>query len=102
MRIPCPFCGERDLSEFEYAGDARPIRPDPRARDAAARFVEYVYMRDNPAGAHTELWHHRYGCRSWLAVQRDTVTHKIESVRFATDTDELATEADVPLRASTE
>ena len=22
MRIQCPFCGERDLSEFAYRGDA--------------------------------------------------------------------------------
>ena len=22
MRIPCPHCGERDVSEFRYGGDA--------------------------------------------------------------------------------
>lgn len=102
MRIPCPFCGERDLSEFQYAGDARPVRPDPRARDAMARFVEYVYVRDNPAGAHIEIWQHRHGCRSWLIVQRDTVTHRIESARFAADADRFVDEADVPLRAAIE
>lgn len=102
MRIPCPFCGERDLSEFQYAGDARLVRPDAHARDAQAQFVEYVYVRDNPAGAHSELWQHRHGCRSWIVVQRDTLTHAIEGARFATDNAEFAIEAGVPLRASVE
>lgn len=101
MRIPCPFCGERDLSEFQYAGDARPTRPDARARDAESRFVEYVYFRSNPAGAHTEFWQHRHGCRSWLVVERDTVTHQIGKVRFVADRDE-SVEAQLPLQASIE
>ena len=52
MRIQCPFCGERDLSEFVYHGDANADRPDPDAADAAERFFEAVYLRDNPAGPH--------------------------------------------------
>ncbi len=31
MRLPCPFCGERDLIEFAYHGDASLVRPDPGA-----------------------------------------------------------------------
>ncbi|TIP23390.1 MAG: sarcosine oxidase subunit delta, partial [Mesorhizobium sp.] len=27
MRIVCPFCGERELGEFTYLGDAKPLRP---------------------------------------------------------------------------
>lgn len=76
MRIPCPFCGERDLSEFTYLGAAMQ-RPDPAQREAAARFFEFVYLRSNPAGPHEELWYHEYGCRSWLRVRRDTRTHAI-------------------------
>ena len=33
MRIPCPFCGDRDVQEFTYLGDATVARPD-RATDA--------------------------------------------------------------------
>jgi methylglutamate dehydrogenase subunit B len=102
MRIPCPFCGERDLSEFQYAGDARAVRPDSRAQDAEVRFVEYVYVRDNPSGAHAEIWQHRHGCRSWIVVTRDTMTHAIEAARFVADRDEPAVEAGAPLRASLE
>jgi methylglutamate dehydrogenase subunit B len=83
MRIRCPFCGERDTSEFAYLGDARFKRPDPDAPDAAARFFEAVYLRDNPAGPHEELWYHSYGCRTWLRVTRDTLTHAVLDVQFA-------------------
>jgi methylglutamate dehydrogenase subunit B len=80
MRIRCPFCGERDLSEFAYHGAANALRPDPDAPDAAERFIEAAYLRDNPAGAHEELWYHGSGCRSWIKVRRDTCTHEILAV----------------------
>ena len=83
MRIPCPFCGERDVSEFTYLGDATLARPDPAAPDAARAFHDYVYLRDNPAGAHRELWYHAAGCRSWLRVARDTRSHAVEGATLA-------------------
>jgi sarcosine oxidase subunit delta len=83
MRITCPYCGERDVREFAYHGDAAPVRPDPSAPDALARFTDYVYLRENPAGAIEELWYHAAGCQSWLAVRRDTYTHEIASVAAA-------------------
>ena len=82
MRIQCPFCGERDLSEFAYLGAAAGKRPDPDTPDAEARFFAAVYLRDNPAGPHRELWYHTFGCRSWLQVTRNTRTHEILSVSF--------------------
>ena len=81
MRIPCPFCGDRDLSEFSYRGDVAPRRPD--AAEGAEAFHDYVYLRDNPAGRLDELWYHASGCRSWLRVVRDTRTHAIEGARLA-------------------
>ncbi len=83
MRIPCPYCGDRDASEFAYLGDASLKRPDPSSPDAARAFRDYVYLRDNPAGPHRELWHHVSGCRSWLIVTRDTRTHEILGAEFA-------------------
>ena len=74
MRIPCPFCGERDLSEFAYHGDASYRRP---AGSAVNSFYEAVYLRANPAGPHTELWYHVNGCRFWIRVTRNTRTHEI-------------------------
>ncbi len=80
MRIPCPYCGPRDSSEFAYHGDAGPRRP---ADGDAATMATYVYLRDNPAGPMEELWYHAYGCRSWLVVCRDTRDHAITGVRLA-------------------
>lgn len=89
MRIACPFCGERDVGEFSYLGDASPRRPhysvddvsDPTALQDA--FHDYVYLRDNVAGVMNEYWYHGGGCRSWLIAERSTVTHEFKSVRAA-------------------
>ena len=83
MRIQCPFCGKRDLAEFVYLGDAGFQRPDAHGPDAQAKFIDAVYLRDNPAGPHTELWYHAFGCRSWLRAARDTRTHEIFAVALA-------------------
>ncbi|PZQ83269.1 MAG: sarcosine oxidase subunit delta [Ancylobacter novellus] len=83
MRIPCPYCGARDAHEFSYLGDATLTRPDPEAPDADARFHDYVYLRDNPAGAHSEWWYHANGCRQWVKVARDTRTHVIGGASLA-------------------
>lgn len=75
MLIPCPWCGPRSQIEFTYGGDAVVRRPPPDASTAA--WVDFVYLRDNPAGPHDELWLHSSGCRSWFKVRRDTRTHDI-------------------------
>jgi heterotetrameric sarcosine oxidase delta subunit len=82
VRIPCPFCGERDLSEFSYLGDAGYRRPELGSENIG-QFHETVYLRDNPAGPHEELWYHAFGCRSWLIVTRDTRNHQIFAARLA-------------------
>lgn len=82
MLIRCPWCGERDSSEFHYGGDATVKRP---AEDAGLKaWHDYVYLRDNPKGPHQELWQHSAGCRAFLVVTRDTLTHAISDVRPVT------------------
>jgi sarcosine oxidase subunit delta len=81
IRIPCPYCGERDHSEFTYGGDGSIEYP---ALDAPINdWISAVFYRKNIHGVQTETWHHINGCRMWLLVQRDTVTHKIHSVHAA-------------------
>lgn len=81
MRIVCPFCGERELGEFTYLGDAKPVRP---VADASEDEVfDYVYLRDNVAGQTSEHWYHGGGCRAWLKVTRNTLTHEISAVEPA-------------------
>ncbi|MCC8962419.1 sarcosine oxidase subunit delta [Bradyrhizobium sp. Pear76] len=82
MRIECPFCGPRDASEFAYYGDAK-RRPETSGSDVSRQLYEAVYLRDNPAGRHEDLWYHGGGCRSWLRVTRDTRTHEIFGATFA-------------------
>ena len=83
MLIPCPYCGDRDASEFAYLGDATLKRPDPSSPNAERAFHDYVYLRDNPAGPHREFWLHVSGCRSWLIVTRDTRNHEILGAELA-------------------
>ncbi len=88
MRIDCPLCGQRDMAEFTYDGDSEMAaqRPDNGALDIGkdkvtakdlADWVDYVYLRDNPAGKHHEVWQHSAGCRQFIEIERDTKTHKI-------------------------
>ena len=92
MIINHPHLGPRDASEFSILGDASLInRPDWQAGDADDAFYSYLYLRDNPAGLHRELWFHEQGDRSWLVVTRDTVTHAIIDVALASDIAKAAT-----------
>ena len=85
MRIPCPHCGERDVQEFSYLGDATLVRRD-EAHVSMEAMHEHVYLRDNPAGPHRELWYHAAGCHAWLVVTRDTRTHAIAGAEPARNT----------------
>ena len=81
IRINCPFCGERDHSEFTYGGDGSVVYPPLDA--PAEQWLDAVFQRENIRGVQTESWHHVSGCRQWLLVERDTMTHEIHSVRLA-------------------
>ncbi len=83
MRITCPWCGPRPLSEFAYGGDAGKTRPGYPGKAGPDAWMDYVYLRENPAGRHKEYWHHSGGCRSWLVVTRDTTNHEIAKVALA-------------------
>ncbi|RWD28354.1 MAG: sarcosine oxidase subunit delta [Mesorhizobium sp.] len=86
MLIPHPILGSRDAQEFLYLGDVRLLdRPDPIRPDAEYSFCDYVFVRENPAGVHRELWFHEQGDRSWLVVTRNTVTHEILGAELARD-----------------
>lgn len=82
MKLDCPYCGRRGSDEFSYLGDAAPKRPRDGGAAATEAWVEYVYLRDNPAGPIAELWYHDGGCQSWLVVERDTRTHVVSGVRL--------------------
>jgi sarcosine oxidase subunit delta len=89
MLIPHPILGLRDAREFVVLGDAtlidRPAGHDGTALAPPESFADHVYLRDNPAGQHRELWYHEYGDRSWLVVTRDTFTHEVLGAELASD-----------------
>ncbi|XDZ66990.1 sarcosine oxidase subunit delta [Alphaproteobacteria bacterium LSUCC0684] len=81
IRIPCPFCGERDHSEFSYGGDGS-IQYPPLDASVEA-WHDAVFLRENICGVQVETWQHAQGCRMWLRVTRDTMTHEIHGVEPA-------------------
>ena len=79
LLIKCPYCGDRDESEFSFGGEGgitRPLNPDSLSDE---EWADYLFNRTNPRGAHDELWNHAQGCRRWFNVERNTVTYKIAS-----------------------
>lgn len=75
--ITCPHCGTRPKEEFSIRGTAL-TRPHPAASEED--WHAYVYLRENPKGRYQEYWHHSGGCRRFLIVDRDNVTHDVFSV----------------------
>lgn len=81
MRLNCPYCGTRSVNEFVSNGSAAPKRPT--LAEPIEQWIDYVYFRDNTAGVHQEWFYHAMGCRGWLIVTRNTVTHDILDVKAA-------------------
>lgn len=76
LYIPCPWCGERDETEFRYGGEAGVSHPvDPYALDDTG-WAEFLFVRENPKGWFRERWVHTAGCRRWFSVDRHTVTYE--------------------------
>jgi heterotetrameric sarcosine oxidase delta subunit len=84
LRIECPWCGVRNEDEFSYGGDATLERPSDD--DSIEAWSRFVHTRKNPAGKHTEHWQHVNGCRAWIVVERNTLTHEIYSTAPASPT----------------
>ncbi len=77
LLIECPWCGERDESEFSYAGEAHIVRPQETENLSDEAWADYLFMRKNPRGLHREQWLHTAGCRRYFNVERDTVSYQI-------------------------
>lgn len=89
IRITCPHCGLRDHEEFTYIGDATKIRPADPENTSAEEWFEHVYIRDNPRGPHQEYWQHIQGCRAFVKVLRDTLTHEVLATGLPKDVLEI-------------
>lgn len=76
LNIPCPWCGPRDEIEFRYGGEAGIALPQHPEAATDTQWGAYLYARSNPKGRFRERWLHAAGCRRWLVLTRDTVTHE--------------------------
>lgn len=72
--IKCPWCGERDMTEFSHGGEGHIARPEDPDSLTDEQWGDYVFFRTNPKGIHYERWVHTHGCRRWFNAVRNTVT----------------------------
>ncbi len=75
--IQCPWCGDRDQTEFSCHGEAHIARPKNTESMTDEQWGDYVFFRSNPKGMHRERWVHAHGCRRWFNALRDTATDEI-------------------------
>ena len=77
LLIKCPYCGERDQSEFTNGGEAHVTRPKNPEQVTDREWAEYVFIRSNPKGIYYERWVHTHGCKKWFNAVRNTSTDEI-------------------------
>ena len=70
-RLVCPFCGARELVEFEF----HKTLPEPQTGA-----YERVYERVDHGRDSIEHWQHVGGCRAWLRVRRNPWTGDVSAV----------------------
>lgn len=78
--IRCPWCGERDTSEFAHGGEAHIARPTDAEKIEDSDWADYLFLRTNPKGIFAERWNHQAGCRRWFNMLRNTATDDILAV----------------------
>jgi heterotetrameric sarcosine oxidase delta subunit len=78
--IRCPWCGERDASEFAHGGEGHIARPEDGSALSDGEWSNYVFLRSNPKGVIAERWNHQAACRRWFNMLRNTATDDILAV----------------------
>jgi sarcosine oxidase subunit delta len=73
--LPCPFCGERDETEFYFLGEPK-ARPEPAESVTDEAWGAYLWSRANPRGASREVWLH-LTCLESFFLTRDTATNAV-------------------------
>lgn len=76
LLIHCPWCGDRDETEFGYGGQAGVEYPTEPAALSDEEWARYLFVRTNPCGPFAERWVHTAGCRRWFDATRDTATNE--------------------------
>jgi heterotetrameric sarcosine oxidase delta subunit len=74
MQITCPHCGPRAQAEFTYE---RTVDSVVELNAAPEDAMTTLFTRTNPRGVDEEIWRHTFGCRAWMVITRNRVTHEI-------------------------
>ena len=69
--VNCPLNGPRNISEFVWGGEVKPM-PDP-AKATDREWTEYLFLEENLAGDITEWWLHA-PTNYWFIARRNTIT----------------------------
>ena len=72
--MPCPFNGDRNISEFAYFGPVKK-RPDPETA-SDEEWSTYIFHAPNPDGLLLEWWCHS-PTNFFFIAERNTVTDEI-------------------------
>ena len=70
----CPLNGPRNISEFAWGGEVKPM-PDPASLDDHA-WGDWLFLENNEAGVVREWWCH-VPTSFWFIAERNTVTDEI-------------------------
>ena len=70
----CPLNGPRNVSEFAWGGEVKPMPNDTKLSDRD--WAEYVFLENNTAGVVREWWCH-VPTSFWFIAERNTVTDEI-------------------------
>lgn len=71
--LRCPLNGPRNISEFVYLGEVKPL---PAADAEPDRWAASVFLESNPAGVVREWWLHAATNHVFI-VDRDTRTDTV-------------------------
>ena len=82
LLIPCPNCGARDESEFDYGGRAISY---PKLNALPADWHQALHLHEATGDEIDEFWFHASGCECWIKVTRNLVTHRISTVKKSTE-----------------
>lgn len=77
LKIPCPFCGPRNETEFVHGGPLKNRRSDDPGAIEDSDWIEYLTVPKNPLGPVEERWCHIRGCGLWFTIVRDTRSHDL-------------------------
>ena len=70
----CPLNGPRNISEFVWGGEVKPMPDDAKLSDR--EWADYVFCRSGEPGLKKEWWYH-IASGTWFIAERNTVTDEI-------------------------